>query len=861
MKHKSLLGYRADSPYQNEPFIEIDGSVIDMSETPIDLIAIPDKGKPKLLKGGTGLHKFKGAKKVTEVPAYQHGGTNIMSGLAGESTVPVSPFIDLKPFIDKYKLQYGGVIDYMTTLPLEVQGQFAQDFESLDKGEKDEVVKMMCGGKYQDGGDMDTYLTKAKKYNKDVQKFLQDLRLPTDGTLPYEEELLLPAEKALFRPRAESKLIQREGDKYTGQPIEVTKDKVKAQMPDAWATTLETNLPPKKPNVAVPTKLPTLLGSITSGTTPPTIQSQYNLQENGNLIPLNKKAYDYIMRGKLLKEYKTGKTLDNTIVIPRYQIGGISEYQRGGQENAELESGETLIGNDGELQKITGKKHSEGGEKVSLPNGTRIYSEFLDVPNEVASEVLGKETKKKYSYAQLSKKFPTKPYLEILQEDEDEYKVEGAKIKLANNLAKLDTLFFAQEQEKQNKDMNKFQYGGIKKYQLAGETPPTFQDYLNSIYQGEDYSYDYPVVHTEPSPTVTTGVVLNLRNDKPIQTINLPEIEILDSKDKSVNTQVSIRKPQPKSTRKPVGNRTNPLTPVTQDTESDLWQVPLPLDTLPQRSYSSLTSNSGLVPSTPTQEVAEAIVETSDERSYPGTTKDKWKFGISNKLAGTIADIGLAMSDKLNVKEPTLYNRQKTPLFTRFVDFDDQDVARTFSLRSQQIQNSNMPEQVKQAQLSALNSEYQDYQAKVDFANLQRYEQKREMDTNKLQQYTDNNIDIKVEDMEFYNQRRARVEELRDAFKSQRKSRIVNSLKQYAQFADDVRYKNELSDNYALNPITGNIQFKEKGKSNLENNLLRQFQQSNPKIDLGQGSTGQMIGNLFVVTDKDGKVSVNKIEQ
>lgn len=762
MDKKSKWGYKKGSEFRGEPFIDIKSNLIDMSETPEDLLLIPDKGKPQIGKAFSGQVLFPQAKKVREIPMkrFQHGGNY---GLAGESTVPVSPFINLKPFINKYKLSHGGVIDYMSTLPEEQQYLFAEEFDSFDKDTQDEIADYLRGG--------------------------------------------------------------------------------------------------------------------------------------------------------------------------YYQMGGINEYQRGGLPNAELEDQETLITPDGELQKITGKKHSEGGEEVNLPGGTRIYSEYIKAPQEVVRQVLGKESKKKMSYADLSKKFPTQPFIDILDDPKsDEYQKTSAQIKLANNLGKLDTIFFAQEKEKESKN-NKFQYGGIKKYQMAGMTPSegfqsapvqyypyfskdkgttgyfNFSDISNRFQntpvenivvdpttksmfvrrsdgsydyvgkqttnnskqaqikkmdyqQSSDYLYDYPKVHTEPSPTVTTGVVLNLRNDIPVQTINLPEVEITDA---SVNKTVSNTTNRgTKSRPKTKSNVTKPNAPIVNPEvpQSDLWKTIAPLEVLPQRNNPVVSNRQPeqSVQIVPNPEQVADIIIGQDDKDYPGTPKRDFKFGISPELAGTIADIGLALSDRLRVSEPTYYNRQKTPLFTRFVDFDDKEVQRMYDKNIQQIQQSNMPESVKQAQINELTSKYQDYQAKVDFTNLQRYETKRERDTDKLQKYVDYNVDQRVADLDNYRQRKARVDELRDMFNAQRKSRIVNSLKSYAEYADQINKTNEFTDNYKVNPITGRIDYKPQQQTNLTENILNQYaKSSNNKIDLGGGATARVIGDVMVITDKEGKISTQKL--
>ena len=61
---KSVMGYRDDSPYKNEPYIDINTPTgeIDMSKTGVSLYA-----NGKLLKPYSGKHKFN-TSKVREVP-------------------------------------------------------------------------------------------------------------------------------------------------------------------------------------------------------------------------------------------------------------------------------------------------------------------------------------------------------------------------------------------------------------------------------------------------------------------------------------------------------------------------------------------------------------------------------------------------------------------------------------------------------------------------------------------------------------------------------------------------------------------------------------------------------------------------
>lgn len=709
--NKNKWGYKKGSPYANQPYIDIQGNDITMVGVPHNVLALPDNDKPIIMKPGKN-YKFPNSKTVREIPIKQHGGN---FGLAGENTMPMSPFISLKPFINKYKLKYGGVIDYMSTLPEEQQYLFAEEFDGFDEDTQNEIADYLNGGYYQMGG----------------------------------------------------------------------------------------NVP---------------------------VQASVN------------------------------------------------------QGNAELEGGETLIDSSQKLKQVKGKKHSEGGEEMNLEEGTRIYSEHLKAPQEVVKQVLGKDSKKKYSYADLSKRFPTQPSISILSDPKsDDYEKITASLTLANNLGKLDTIFFAQEKEKRGKEGNKFQYGGWvtpRSPRPNAEVPqPIDWTFLSSLepkerslnpQEGNDYLYDYPAIHTEPSPTVTTGVVLNLKNQTPL-------IQLEDEYVPTIPTDLQLVMPKRNEPQVPItsgkkfvsGRKTKfnkpdskPVVPkVSQQPESDLWQVPPPLEQLPQRSYSSLKPVSNIVSAivpTPNQ-VADIIINT-DNKDYVGETKTKNKFGISPELAGTVADIGLALSDKLRVSEPTFYDRTKTPLFTRFVDFDDKEVQRMYDKNIQQIQQSNIPEQVKQAQIAELTSKYQDYQAKVDYGNLQRYEGKRERDTDKLQRYLDTNIDQRVADIESYRMKKARVDELRDAFKAQRKSRVVNSLKAYAEYADQISKANEFTPNYRINPVTGRIDYRPQQQSQLRDNILQQYQKKNQsRIDLGMGATGQIMGDVLIITDKDGKVSTVKM--
>lgn len=75
MDLQSLLGYRKDSPYRNNPYIDIHSpeGLIDMSYTDKDLLGIDEYGNRKVMKAGRKRpYKFQG-KVIREIP-FQKGG-------------------------------------------------------------------------------------------------------------------------------------------------------------------------------------------------------------------------------------------------------------------------------------------------------------------------------------------------------------------------------------------------------------------------------------------------------------------------------------------------------------------------------------------------------------------------------------------------------------------------------------------------------------------------------------------------------------------------------------------------------------------------------------------------------------------
>lgn len=625
-----------------------------------------------------------------------------------------------------------------------------------------------------------------------------------------------------------------------------------------------------------------------------------------------------------------------------------SKYQKGGTTNmqqVEVEDGETIQNNEGELYKFTGKKHSEGGIDILAEGGDKIFSEHLKVEPEIAKAILGKDVKKKMSYADLSKKFDTTKWSKVLKNPEsDPYQLETANLKMAHNDMMLDTIFTAQELNKKKNSKSKFQAGGTinltdpqhitldqdikeihgNKWEFAFDRisnrfkstnrenivydPITnthlFRSNSNGWYrplgrpskdknplivdQSQSFNWNtlgfgtegqtpsfkrsvptmnvpqnispelgsqYPGIHEEPSSTVTTGLVLGDQRNwrEPLTPKATQVLDIVDPNRSSVAPQPVQSLPNKVKQRS--GNK-----PITTNDLSNKQTKVNPLDMLPltplnQRSVSSNNKQFN---------IGDYKVEIPNS-TYQTESKSKPYLGISSKLAGTLLDIGLAASDKLTVQNPQYRDLRKYPLFSRFVDFDDKEVGRNMALNIQQIQNSNLPEEVKQSRIADLTSQYKDYQAKIDFGNAQRYEQKINQDTEKLQNYINANIDQQYEDLERYRQKKARVDELRDQFNAQKKSRIVNSVRNYFDYVNRTNLENKIyAENYKIDPIFGGVHFTQGTKDPLkkQESLLNQYSQNSKNtVPLPNGGTLTILNeSVGIMTDSSGKQETVKLK-
>jgi hypothetical protein len=165
------------------------------------------------------------------------------------------------------------------------------------------------------------------------------------------------------------------------------------------------------------------------------------------------------IKGKLPEGY----SLVNGKVVRSFKEGGATKktLQPVSREaaNLEAEKNETALtdlDNDGsfELYNIGGKRHSEGGTPLNLPEQTFVFSDTrkMLLSKEELKE-LGIESKKKMTPAKASKKFPLNEYIDVLQDEHsDEIAIRSAEEMLNKNKLKLSQIAFMQESKKDFSD-------------------------------------------------------------------------------------------------------------------------------------------------------------------------------------------------------------------------------------------------------------------------------------------------------------------------------------------------------------------------------------------------------------------------
>jgi len=156
-----------------------------------------------------------------------------------------------------------------------------------------------------------------------------------------------------------------------------------------------------------------------------------------------------IRNKKLVKTMATGGSVTKSTLQPVDRD----------EANVEAEKNETVLTDmdqDGffELYNVGGKRHSNGGTPLNLPEQSFIYSDTrkMKFTKEEMKE-LGITSKKRLTPAAVSKKFPVNKYMDILKdESSDEIAITTAEAMIKKNKIKLSQIAFMQEKKKNFED-------------------------------------------------------------------------------------------------------------------------------------------------------------------------------------------------------------------------------------------------------------------------------------------------------------------------------------------------------------------------------------------------------------------------
>jgi hypothetical protein len=167
------------------------------------------------------------------------------------------------------------------------------------------------------------------------------------------------------------------------------------------------------------------------------------------------------------------------VAMRMYPYGGY--YADGGiGANAELEDNEIFRTPDGDMNKVNGRTHAEGGEQMNLPQNTEILGKNI-APNGISYKKNGDRL-----FRQFNK------YNKILEDKPTSLAKKTANMMLDKVHKEYSNLMNMQEKEKQMQQMNQmFVYGGLTMYPMGGVTEPEYQ-YAFSGLKGQTSKYKTP---------------------------------------------------------------------------------------------------------------------------------------------------------------------------------------------------------------------------------------------------------------------------------------------------------------------------------------------------------------------------------
>lgn len=530
--------------------------------------------------------------------------------------------------------------------------------------------------------------------------------------------------------------------------------------------------------------------------------------------------------------------------------------------NVEIERDETVMLPTGDVYQIKGKKHSQGGEHVFLPDGSKVFSEYLKLPADIASKLTGRKEKSK-SPAQLSKRFPTHRYKEIMENKTgkwDRLAVETAEMMFNKNIAHQNSIFETQEDFKDSKQTDIFKFGGL--YQDGGRYPYSLNPSVNQeddlvtfdfgdLNTGLQHSSANPDLfgqQTQYNPAHETWFKYYYGDNLSAKTFQQKHNQafkdftgqeyIYDDHSQFDSKYGNVTAHAPLFSTTMMGKKEGTITlddylknpdigkeygvdlsqafnkKSTPFYEVDILKEPLKREPVEDINYlktkplQQISSTLNLeLPPLPENQVPITKVTQSKQ-----LTPEDMLYGVQQGMLLT----SLATLEKEN---PYYSRTELKPIYKRFDPVNNLAQERAFNLVRENIENSNLPEQVKQAQMQSVYAKMLDSTGQVD---LQNYQGKLQTD-NENRQILQSALNQNIQNRELANRQyvmdKARVDELYNRQKMAYANNMLDLWRDRIEEKRNVGLLNQISRNYKI--VNGQVVFDPGQGTNIDPNLIR----------------------------------------
>lgn len=502
--------------------------------------------------------------------------------------------------------------------------------------------------------------------------------------------------------------------------------------------------------------------------------------------------------------------------------------------NAEVEDKETIMLPDGNTYSVNGKKHSQGGEEVFLPEGSLVFSEKLKLPAEVVSEITGKNSNYKKSPAQLSKRYDTNKYQKIMDSRfSDPLAQKTAQMMFDKNRSMQETIFQAQEEFKEDKEYNKlikeFKLGGLKKYQDGGvqrynqELMKRLQGLGMNIPDSLDYSETVPMFQRS-SGANRYGDALSLdqfQANNPWYTQDIdPSIPgSVKAFQQAFNTELKKRAlfagVDPDAATQQHGFHGTKGPQAIDDKFGEYTSTRFlpsfksdPLQPIDKKEFRVQSMGQ------PKQQTEQQNIQRVVEQ---GIDPRKLIDGVQQ---------GLLLSQLATLERENPYHTY-TPLKAanrRFEPINTKQAERAYNIARESLENSSLPASAKQARLTQLQTNLINQMNQVDITNYQNKLQVDNQNTQNLINTANQNNIARTQSNYQYVQEQARGRELMEQQKASFINNALNLWRQSKEQDMNIKLLNQMSRNYNFSTRDGVQYVPGQGANPVQNNPLQGFQ-------------------------------------